>query len=139
MSDLAVVFLGIIALATLTTAVIQVGVLIAAARLVKRLELLLNRAERELNPLFTEVNKIGRDVARATALAVAQVERVDTFMTNLTHRADDAVNRMQSKVSGPVHEGVALFRGFQAAINSLKESAARRPRHSGDGEDALFI
>ena len=56
MNDWSTVFLGIIAVATLATAVIQIAVLIAAGMLTKRLGRLADQVERELTPLLASLN-----------------------------------------------------------------------------------
>ena len=78
------VFLGIIALATLAMAIAQIGVLVAAGRLARRVGRLIDQVELELKPVFGHLNAIGRDASRAAALATAQVERVDRLFTDLT-------------------------------------------------------
>ena len=57
MNDWSTVFLGIIAVATLATAVIQIAVLIAAGMLTKRLGRLADQVERELTPLLASLIK----------------------------------------------------------------------------------
>ena len=71
MNDWTNVFLGVIAAATLATAILQIAVLISAGMLVKRLMRLADTIERELSPLLASLNSIGRDAARAAALATA--------------------------------------------------------------------
>ena len=61
----------------------QIGVLVAAGRLARRVERLLDQFDRELKPLFDHLNAIGRDASRAAALATAQVERADRLFTDL--------------------------------------------------------
>jgi len=68
-SDRAEIFLGVIAAAALVTAIAQVGVLVAAGLLARRLERLTDRIDRELTPIFEQVNAIGRDASRAASLA----------------------------------------------------------------------
>ena len=91
MSIWAEVFLGIIAFSTLVTAVMQVGVLIATGRLVRRLAGLADQAERELRPTFDHVNAIARDTSRAVALATAQVERADQMFSDVSKRIEDTL------------------------------------------------
>ena len=67
------IFLGVIAVATLITAILQVGVLVAAGRLAMRLMRLVDRLELEMKPLLCHLEASGRDAARATSLAAAQV------------------------------------------------------------------
>ena len=51
-------------LATMTTAIIKVSVLITAARATRRVERLVERIEHELAPTFGHINAIGRDASR---------------------------------------------------------------------------
>src|SRR5262249_58554071 len=67
------VFLGIIAVATLAMAIVQIGVIVAAGRLARRVDRLADQVERELKPLFVHANAIGRDAARAVTAATAPV------------------------------------------------------------------
>jgi hypothetical protein len=134
------VFLGIIALSTLVTAVMQVGVLIAAGRLARRLGRLADQAERELRPTFDHVNAIARDASRAVALATAQVERADQLFTDVSKRIEETLTSVQSTIIAPAREGKALLSALRAAIAVVREARRRsRARQRGEDEDALFI
>ena len=134
------VFLGIIAVATLATAIVQIGVLVAAGLLTRRVGRLVDRVERELSPLFVSVNAIAQDAARAASLATAQVERVDKLFADAALKLDDTVKAVQAAVSAPAREGAALLSGLRAAVNALRTGASRSSRgRSADDEDALFI
>lgn len=132
------VFLGVIAVATLSTAIVQIAVLIAAAKLARRLEKLTDTVESELRPLFAHLDTIGREASRATSLASNQVERVDLLFGDVVARLEDTMDTVQSALSVPLREGGALLAGVRAAFGGLKD---RRPRtrSRGDDEDALFI
>jgi hypothetical protein len=69
------VFLGVIAVATLAMAIVQVGVIVAAGRLARRVEELADRLEQDVKPLFGHLNAIGRDAPRAAAPNCAQPGR----------------------------------------------------------------
>jgi hypothetical protein len=134
------VFLGIIAVATLATAIVQIGVLVAAGLLTRRVGRLLDRVDRELSPLFASLNSIGQDAARAASLAGAQVERVDRLFAEAAVRVEETLRVIQSAVTAPAREGAALLSGLRAAINALRFGASRPPRgRAADDEDALFI
>ena len=140
MSVWAEVFLGIIAVSTLITAVMQVGVLIAAGRLARRLAGLLDQAERELRPTFDHVNAIARDASRAVALATAQVERADQVFSDVSKRIEDTLTTVQASLIAPAREGKALLHAFRAAMDVIREARRRaRSRSRGEDEDALFI
>ena len=134
------IFLGVIAVATLTTAIVQVGVLIGAGMLARRVERLVDRVERELQPAFAHVNTIGRDATRAVSLAAAQVERADQMLTALTRKIDEAVATAQAAIAAPAREGQALLAALRAALDALRDARRhRRARQGADDEDALFI
>jgi hypothetical protein len=135
-----VVFLGVIAVSTLFTAIVQIILLLAAAKLLRRLSELVDSVEAQLRPLVAQLDNIGRDAARTTSLAVAQVERVDTLFGDLVVRVEDTVGAVQSALSIPMREGSALLAGFRAVFGTLKDTTGRtRSRGRVDDEDALFI
>jgi uncharacterized protein YoxC len=132
-------FLGIIAIATLATALIQIGALVAIALLARRLERVVARVEREVRPIAAHLDRLGQDATKLSALAVTQVERVDVLFADVADRVEQTVGSVQSAVSGPVREGAAVMAAFRAVLNALKNPRPRRSRGRGDEEDALFI
>jgi hypothetical protein len=138
-TDWAELFLGVIAAATLVTAIAQVGVLVAAGRLARRIERLTDKIDRELTPFFGHVNAIGRDASRAAALAAVQVERADRLFADLVQRADQLMNTVQTAVGGTAREGAAILAGVRAALTAIRETRASRARARAEDEDGLFI
>jgi hypothetical protein len=138
-NDSANTWLGIIAVATLLIAVVQIGVLVAAGILARRLVRLASHVEHELKPAFEHLNAIGRDAARAAALATAQVERADRLFADITVRVEEGLKSVQQVVSGPAREGAALWSAIRAAASAFKAPRPRRKRSGADDEDALFI
>lgn len=140
MSDTAVAFLGAIAAATVVMALIQVGAIVYAARLARRLEALAGRLERDLQPAMDRLTVVSDQAARAATLAATQMERVDRTLTLLGDRADVAAARLQRALGRPAREGVALAAAVRATVATLRE--LRRRRRGGareDDEDPLFI
>ncbi len=134
------VFLAVIAAATLATAVAQIGLLILAGRLARRVERLVGRLEYEIVPVIGHVNAIARDAAKAASVASAQVERVDRMVVELLHRAEDAVVGIQRTVRGPLlREADAIMRALRASLKVFRDSRSTRSRTRGDDEDVLFI
>lgn len=138
MSTWSAVFLGIIAAATVTMAIVQVGVIVVAGRLARRVDRLADQVDRELKPFFEHLNAVGRDASRAASLAVAQVERADRLFGDAAHRIDQTLATIQAAIIAPAREGAAVVSGFRAAIAAIRELRAARGRRSDD-EDALFI
>ena len=133
------IFLGVIAVTTLVTAIIQVGVLVIAGRLVMRVMRLTDRVEHELKPIFAHLDSIGRDAARAASVAAAQVDRADGLFADLAGRVVHAMDVVQTAVGKPAREGAAVMAGFRAAMSALRDSRQTRSRTRSEDENALFI
>jgi hypothetical protein len=132
------VFLGVIAVATLAIAVAQIGVIIAAGMMARRVGRMVDQIEREVKPLFGHLNAIGSDASRAVALATAQVERADKLFGEFAIRIEQTLTVVQASINGPAREGRAMLGAFRAALQALRELRGRR-RGRGDDEDPLFI
>jgi hypothetical protein len=138
-----VVFLGIIALSTLMMAVIQVGAIIYSARLARRIETLLGRLENDIKPMLDRLTTISAEAARMSALATAQVERVDQLFADVQQRTEQIMTVVQQAIVTPAREGAALFSALRstfAALRGLKTNGRQqRPPHGVEEDDALFI
>jgi hypothetical protein len=134
-------FLGIIAVAVALMAAIQVGAIIVASRLAKRVDRLAAQIEHDIRPVFHNLNAMTAEAARAAALAAQQVERADQLFLDLTHRVDATLNALQNRVLGPAREGAAILAGFRAALAALRDLRQRPQRRPApvEEEDALFI
>jgi uncharacterized protein YoxC len=135
------VFLGVIALATLAMAAIQVALIFYGWTVARRIDRMLGQVEQEIKPLAENVTAIARDAARISSLATGQVERVDRLVTDLTARIEHTATTVQDAVLKPLREGAAMMAGLRAVIEVFRE-LTKRPgggRNRGDEEDALFI
>ncbi len=139
MNTWAIVFLGIIAAATLAMAIVQVGVFVAAGLLTRRLGRFVDEVEREIRPILGHVNSVTRDASRAAALAVAQVERVDQVCADMAKRIEQTLSAIHSGIVRPAREGRAIILGFQAVMAAIREFRAHRSGSRKEDEDGLFI
>lgn len=139
MTSWPVVFLAVIAIATLVMALIQVGAIIYAGRLARRVERLTDRLEQEVQPLLGRLTAITGDAARVASLAASQAERVDALLTDVTGQLEEGVAQVKSAVIGPAREGIAVVTGVRAAIAALRGLDLRRRPGRPEDEDALFI
>ena len=134
------VFLGVIAVATLAIAITQIGVIVAAGMMARRVSRTLDQLERDVKPLFGYLNAIGNDASRAVALATAQVERADKLFTEVAVRIEQTMTVVQGTIGGPAREGRAWLGAFRAALFAIREMRTGRARQGrGDDEDPLFI
>jgi hypothetical protein len=129
----------VIALATLTTAIIQVGMIVAIGRAARRLEGIAAQVERDLKPILDNVHAITLDAARASSLAAAQVERADRLFADVAERVDRTLNTLQAAAAGGAREGAALLAAFRAALGVVRDLREGRARARAEEEDALFI
>lgn len=132
------IWLGVIAVTMLVTAVLQVGLLFACGKVVMGLARLTSRVEQEVRPLAAHLDSIGRDAARATSLAVAQVERADTLFADVAGRVVTTMDLVQRAAGMPAREAAAIVTGIKAVVSVLREKRGR-PRPRGEEDDALFI
>ena len=134
------VFLGVIAVATLAIAIAQVGVIIAAGLMARRVARLVDQFERDVKPLFGHLNAIGSDASRAVALATAQVERADRLFGDVAVRVEQTLNAVQASIGGPARDGRAMMAALRAAFQVIRDMRTGRTRQKrSDDEDALFI
>ena len=138
MSTWATVFLGIIAMTTLVTAILQVVLLFAGWQLVRRITAFVDDIERDVRPILGHVNAIARDASRIASLATAQVERADQVLNNAVVRIEDLMANLSSMVVNTLREGNALMMGIRAVMAAVQAFRGRRRRRSEDDE-ALFI
>lgn len=144
MSDTGELFLGVIAFAVLLMALIQVAAIVAGIRLARRVDQLATQLERDVKPLLANLTAVTTEAARTAALAARQVERFDQVFAELTERVDQTLAAAQSFVVGPARQGMAIFAGVSALIDSfrgLREASRRRQasRPVVDEEESLFI
>ena len=133
------VFLGLIALATVTMALIQVGAIIYAGRLARRVDRLTQQVEREIQPMLGQLAAMTGDATRVASMAVAQAERLDGLLTDMTAQMEQGVAQIRQAVISPARNGFAIISGVRAAISALRGLDIRQRSGRPEDEDALFI
>ena len=134
------VLLGIIAISVLTMAVIQVAVIVAAARAARRLGAIATRLEQDLRPIVANLQAISADAAWTTALAAATVERADRFMHDTSHRIEQLLATVPSLLAS-ARDGFNVLSGLRSILGMFRDrrSTSRRRSASVEEEDPLFI
>jgi hypothetical protein len=139
-STWATVFLGVIAAATLVTAILQVVLLVAAANMVRRVVRFVDFIEVEVKPIIAHADAIARDASRAASLALAQVERADQLLSNTIQRIEQTLSTVQSLIIGTLREGNTLMMGFRAVMAAIRGFQRRQTsRRRAEDDEALFI
>ncbi len=138
MSTTAVVFLGVIAAATLVTAVGQVLNAIVMARVARRIESAVDTIQQDLGPLIANATAVAANAARVSEVAVGQIERADRLFADLAERVSETTRLVQGTFLAPAREGRALLAALGAAIGAVRDG--RRARSAAiDDDDPLFI
>ena len=132
------VWLGVIAVAVGLMAVAQVAVLIRLSQVAKETSEATRDLRRELTPLIAKAHRIADDAGRVSALALAQMERVDHVLSSTVQKIDDTVQTVQAAIINPVRQGAAVVAGLKAAM-AVFRARQDRGRYHRDDEDALFI
>jgi hypothetical protein len=133
-------WLGVIAIATLLIAIVQVGVLVVAGLLARRVAKLAQDLEQQAKPILGHLDAIGREASRAAALATVQVERADRLFADVSGRVEHGLDSVHAAMQIPAREGAAIVSAFRATLSALRNPPpGRRNRSRADDEDALFI
>jgi hypothetical protein len=140
-SDWSGLFLGIIAVATLVMALIQIGAIVAVLRIARQAQDVLTAVQRDVKPLIAKAGEIADEAGRTAALATAQAQKVDKLVTDLTRRVDETSALVQQAIVLPAREGMAIVAALKAGLSVFRGFGdfRSRPGRHGDEDDALFI
>lgn len=132
--------LGIIALAVLVMAILQVAAAILAARAARRLADVVTRLDADVRPIVMNLHQITSDAARATSLAAAQVERIDRVMGDVSRHVEQTARAIPLLVES-ARDGFTVLGGVKAVVNAFREMRRKGESKAEpvDEEDALFI
>ena len=135
------VSLGVIAVATLVMALIQVGAIIAALRLARQAQQVIQSVQQDVRPLIARANAMADEASRTLALATAQAQKVDRLVTDLSRRVDETAGVVQEAIITPAREGLAIIAALKAGLGALRGLRELQPAHGrqAEDEDPLFI
>jgi hypothetical protein len=139
-NDWSLLFLGVIAVATLVMAVVQIGAVMALARVAGQVRDVTAMLQQDIRPLLVRAASIADEAHRTAVLATAQAQKIDRLMTDLTRRVDETSLVIQQAIVTPAREGLALFSALKAGLGALRGMRDFRGRPGTvEDEDALFI
>jgi hypothetical protein len=152
MESWGVLFLGVIALASVVQAGFLVGLVVYGRRLARRVEALQLRLDREISPALDNFNRVSRAAAEIADLATLQARRLDLVLADTIEKVEEATTTIQRLVVRPlkpigfivaflkgVQRGMeAYFRYDGAGPPSGPRPHARRRGH-GEDDEHLFI
>lgn len=138
--NLSEAFLGIIAVATLLMALIQVGAIVAILRVARQAQQTIAEVHRDVRPLIAKATAVADEVSRTATIAAVQAEKIDRLLTDLAVRIDQTAGVVQQAIITPAREGLAVVAALKAGFGALR-GFRERPRQgrAADEEDPLFI
>ena len=139
MSTWATIFLGVIAVTTLLTAITQIVLLLAAARLVRRVTTLVDDLDREIRPIITRIASIAHDASRVASMAAAQVERADQVLSDAAAKVEQTLASVQALILNTLREGNVLVAGIKAVMSAIRAFQGRQGRRQPEDDESLFI
>src|SRR2546428_6646702 len=101
MDSVGLVFLGLIALASLVQGLFLVGLGWGGLKLMRRIQRMQAGVERELRPAVASVSRITSNVSEVTEAASAQARRMEELVSHTIDRVDETRARMREAVAIP--------------------------------------
>jgi len=144
-----VVFLGVIALASLVQAGFLIGLTIGGKRLARRLDALNDRIDREIRPALDNLGRITRNVAEVTDLVTLQARRLDDLLADTIEKIEDTtdtIRRIVLRPLGPLVDIAAFLKGIRRGLDVYSklrglesQGRSRPPRRPAEDDEHLFI
>ena len=105
--NLSETFLGIIAVATLVMALIQVGAIVAVLRIARQAQRTITEVQRDVKPLIVKVTEVADEASRTATLATAQAQKIDRLVTDLAVRVDQTSSVVQQAIITPARRATS--------------------------------
>jgi hypothetical protein len=147
LEQLALVFLGVIALAAMVQGAFLVALGVGGLRLLRRVAELQHGLQAEMLPSFANMNRIAADLNEVSALTAAQIEKVGVLVAETVVRVEDVRVQVATAAARPLdsfrdlgavlkglRRGLAVYRQL-GALGAQRRGATRR--YAGD--EHLFI
>jgi len=151
MDNLGMVFLGLIALASLVQAAFLVLLATGARRLAQRVDELQGRLEKEVRPSLDNLTQVSSNLAELSDIVAVQARRLDGVVATTVEKVDETTAKVQEIVLRPlggvdtvmpfvkgIQRAFEVYRqlgGFAAAEGRGRRGSAR----SYDSDEHLFI
>lgn len=147
METLGVVFLGVIALASVVQGIFLVALMVFGRRLAQRIDALQARIDRDVTPALDNFARMSRAAAEIADLATVQARRMDLLVADTIEKVEQTTSLVQQLVVRPLRPLgaiLAFLKGVQRGLAVYGELGRERnvapPRRRGrEDEEHLFI
>jgi hypothetical protein len=124
-------FLGVIAVAMLVQAGFLVALALGGLKLIRRVDELQGRLDREIKPAFEHLARVTRNLAEVSDLATLQARRIDYFLADTVDKLEDVtanVRKFVVRPLGPLADIMAFLKGLRRGVDVYRELSASEPR-----------
>jgi hypothetical protein len=148
MESWGVLFLGIIALASLVQAAFVVALAVAGRRVARRVDEIQRQLDHDIRPALEQVTRISRNLGEISDRAVLQARRIDTAVSDALREIDGtvrALRRTASESLGPLFDLASFAKGIRRgievyqALRGFDRQRRGKGRVAADEEEPLFI
>ncbi len=145
MDTWAVVFLGIIAVASVVQSAFLIALALEGKKLSRRVADMQDRIERELKPSLDSVSRVARNLAEVSDLAVLQARRVDGLLADTIEKVEETttlIRQVVLKPIGPLVDLAAFLKGLRRGLEvyyQLRGFERRERVPRGHDDEHLFI
>jgi len=116
MDSLGLVFLGVIAFASLVQGTFLVGLALGGLRMARRVGEMQKTVEAEIRPALDDVSRLTQNLAAVSEIATAQAQRLESLVSHTVTRVDVARERVRGAVGRPLDS----FRDVSAILKGLR-------------------
>ena len=120
MDSLGLVFLGVIAFASLVQGAFLVGLALGGMRIAKRMGEIQKTVESEIRPAMDDVSRLARNLASVSQMATEQAERLETVVAHTVSRVEGVRSHVRETVGRPLdsfRDVGAILKGFRRGLD----------------------
>jgi hypothetical protein len=147
LEQLALVFLGVIALAAMVQGAFLVALGVGGLRLLRRVVELHRGLQAEMLPSFANMNRIATDLSEVSALTAAQIEKVGVLVAETVVRVEDVRVQVATAAARPLdsfRDLGAVLKGLRRGLQVYRQLGALGAQRRGAtrryaGDEHLFI
>lgn len=147
MENLALVFLGLIALAALVQGAFLIALGVGGVRFVRRVVEVHRGMQAEILPAFVNMNRIAADMNEVSLVTAAQVVKVEDLVATTLSRVEDVRVHIADVAAGPLdafRDVGALVKGLRRGLQVYRQLGALGAQRRGAtrryaGDEHLFI
>ena len=147
MDNLALVFLGVMALAALVQGAFLVALGVGGLRMLRRVVEVHRGLQAEMLPSFENMNRIAADLTEVAVVTAAQVEKISNLVAETVVRVEDVRLQVATAAARPLdsfRDLGAVLKGLRRGLQVYRQLGALGAQRRGAprryaGDEHLFI